>query len=620
MPHDSSFGAWLKQRRKTLDLTQDALAALLGCSTEAISKIERGDRHPSRTLAERLANVLNVVPDQRAEFLRLARMQPSASGQPVQTASRQQAPTNVPQQPVNVSQPAPILATKLYRPRLRAERVRRPRLLARLDAGLAGPVSLIAAPLGFGKTTLLAEWLSQPEQRDLPVAWLALDAGDSDPLLFLRCLIAALQTIEPAIGRNVVNLLGSGQAPPLETLLPLLLNDLVRLPDGSILVLDDYHVIDAPAVHQALAFLLDHLPPQLHLVLATRVDPPLPLARLRARGQLTELRAQDLRFTPEEAATFLREVMGLSLTAEDVAALEERTEGWVAGLQLAALSLRNRPSEQRTEFINAFTGSHRFVVDYLVDEVLARQPAHLQTFLLHTSILAQLSGPLCDAVVRGDASAEVPATEIEEQAQSQAILEQLERSNLFLVPLDDARRWYRYHHLFAQVLQERLVSSTSPEAVVTLHRRASAWFEGQGLVVEAVQHALAANDWERAARLIEQRGLELLTRGQVHTVVSWLNTLPERQARAHPYLYVIHATAFFYLNQLEAAELRLQAAEACLSADTQDTGPVSSWATRPFSAVALPYFAVILCAGCPCCSRGWRSCRQRTCMVRASPG
>lgn len=319
-------------------------------------------------------------------------------------------------------EPSPILVTKLYIPRPRAALVARPRLLARLEGGLAGPLTLVTAPAGFGKTTVLAEWL-QPKAaggriqaetsstslhpasfRLLPpsVAWLGLDAGDSDPLQFLRYLVAALQTIVPSTGRTVLNLLGSPQPPPIETLMPLLINDLVKLPEPSILVLDDYHVVEAPAVHQALAFLLEHLPPQLHLVIASRVDPPLPLSRLRARGQLTELRAHDLRFTPDEAAQFLREAMGVPATAEDVAVLEARTEGWIAGLQLAALSLRDRPSAQRTQFIDVFAGTNRFVVDYLVDEVLARQPPHLQTFLLHTSILQRLCGPLCDAVLGGD--------------------------------------------------------------------------------------------------------------------------------------------------------------------------------------------------------------------------
>ncbi|HZG66655.1 MAG TPA: hypothetical protein VEZ12_07915, partial [Herpetosiphonaceae bacterium] len=367
------------------------------------------------------------------------------------------------------------------------------------------------------------------------------------------------------------NLLRIGQAPPIETLLPLLLNDLVHLPEGSILVLDDYHVIDAPAVHQALQFLLDHLPPQLHLVIASRADPPLALSRLRARGQLTELRAHDLRFTLEEAAMFLREVMGLVLGVEEVAALEARTEGWIAGLQLAALSMQDRSGEQMATFIEAFTGSHRFVVDYLVDEVLARQPPHLQTFLLQTSILERLCGPLCGAVVLGD-EAEPPhhAARTTQQAYSQALLEELEHNNLFIVPLDDERHWYRYHHLFAQVLRERLVSGTKEDTVASLHRRAGTWFEAQGLVEEAVQHALAAQDWERAAGLIEGHGLLLMLKGHLQQVTDWLDALPDTRVRERPVLSIIRAVSFMFSNRLASVEAYLQHAERWIQPDTPD--------------------------------------------------
>ena len=575
------FGRWLKRLRADLDLSQEALADVVGCAPQTIRSLESGARRPSRDLAERLAEMLQVSPEQRADFVRLARSSTAANEQtrPQRDAMRQPASgaarsgTRAGGQGATdgeqAAQPTPILATKLYMSQVRAELVPRPRLLTRLEAGLAGPLTLLAAPAGFGKTTLLGEWLSHQEHSNRQVAWLALDAGDSDPLRFLRYLIAALQTIDLTLGRNVLALVASGQAPPLETLLPLLLNDLVTLPEGSILVLDDYHVINAPTVHQALALLLDHLPPQLHLVIATRVDPPLPLARLRARGQLAELRVDDLRFTAEEAATFLRDVMGVPLAAEDVAALDERTEGWIAGLQMAALSLRDRPSEQRTAFIDAFTGSHRFVVDYLVDEVLAHQPAHLQTFLLQTSILERLSGPLCDAVMLSNPRAE-HGDRLQEQAYSQLLLEELERANLFIVPLDDARRWYRYHHLFAQVLRQRLTSGANQEAVATLHRRASGWFEAHGLVVEAVEHALAANDSERAVRVIEAHGLLLMMGGQVHTVLGWLSTFPDRLVHTRPFLDYTYAAALFCVNQLEAAEHRLHAAEGCLATDAQD--------------------------------------------------
>ncbi|HZG66216.1 MAG TPA: hypothetical protein VEZ12_05705, partial [Herpetosiphonaceae bacterium] len=368
-------------------------------------------------------------------------------------------------------------------------------------------------------------------------------------------------------GATTLTLLRAGQAPPLETLLPLLLNDLVQLPEESILVLDDYHVIDAPAVHQALQFLLDHLPPQLHLVIASRADPPLALSRLRARGQLMELRAHDLRFTPEEAAMFLREVMGLALSVEEVAALEARTEGWIAGLQLAALSLQDRGDAQQAAFIEAFTGSHRFVVDYLVDEVLARQPPHLQTFLLQTSILERLSGPLCDAVVLGEGSEPQHAARSTQHAYSQLLLEELERGNLFIVPLDDARRWYRYHHLFAQVLRERLRSGASQDVMASLHRRASLWFEQHGLLPEAMEHVFAAQDWERAARLLEQHAEPMLMRGEFLTLHRWLQVLPREVVRRQPHLLLAHAWAQCRADprQPDAIEAMLRDAEAVLS-------------------------------------------------------
>ncbi|UCH60362.1 MAG: hypothetical protein JSV61_02505, partial [Anaerolineales bacterium] len=354
---------------------------------------------------------------------------------------------------------APILATKLYIPPPRPKTVLRPRLVEKLNAGLHHKLSLVCAPAGFGKTTLLSEWVAGCGR---PVAWLLLDEGDNDPARFLTYLIAALQTlalsdpeyhsgvegIVPHIGEGVLAVLQSAQLPPIEPLLTALLNEISTLQDNFILVLDDYHVIDAEAVDKALTFLLEHQPSQMHLVLATRADPALPLARMRGRGQLTELRISDLRFRVPEATDFLNQVMGLSLSAQDISALEERTEGWIAGLQLAAISMQG--SEDTTSFIKSFTGSHRFVMDYLVEEVLGQQPEHIQAFLLCTSILERLCGPLCDAVL-GDPS--ISGGEIAGQRN----LEYLERLNLFLVPLDSERRWYRYHHLFRDLLRQRFM-------------------------------------------------------------------------------------------------------------------------------------------------------------------
>ena len=343
----------------------------------------------------------------------------------------------------------PILATKLHIPLPRPQVVLRPRLIERLNEGLHCKLTLISASAGFGKTTLVSEWAAGCERREpkVRVAWLSLDEGDNDPTRFLTYLIAALQTIVANIGAGMLSVLQAPQPPPIESILTTLLNEITTIPDNFILVLDDYHAIDAKSIDNALTFLIEHLPPQMHLVIATREDPHLPLARLRVRGQLTELRAADLRFTPAEAAEFLNQVMGLNLSAEDIAALETRTEGWIAGLQLAALSMQGHASRDVTSFIKSFTGSHHFVLDYLVEEVLQQQTESVQTFLLRTSILDRMCGPLCDAVATHPA------------VSGQETLEYLEHANLFIVPLDNERRWYRYHHLFAELLRQRLHQS-----------------------------------------------------------------------------------------------------------------------------------------------------------------
>jgi ATP/maltotriose-dependent transcriptional regulator MalT len=349
----------------------------------------------------------------------------------------------------------PLLATKLYIPPPRPNAILRSRLIAQLNAGLHRKLTLISAPAGFGKTTLISTWIASCGR---PVAWLSLDAADSEPTRFLTYLVAALRTIAPTIGAGLSAVLQSPQPPPPEAILTALLNDIATVPDHFMLILDDYHVIDARLVDDALVFLLDHLPRQMHLVITTREDPQLPLARLRVRDQVTEVRASDLRFTPAEAAAFLKQVMDLDLAAEDVAALEERTEGWIAGLQLAALSMHGR--DDIGQFVRAFAGDNRYIVDYLAEEVLQRQPERVRSFLLQTAILERLNGPLCDAVTG--------------QEGGQAHLEALHRGNFFVVPLDDTRQWYRYHHLFADVLQTH-VRAEQPDLVATLHQRASAW-------------------------------------------------------------------------------------------------------------------------------------------------
>jgi LuxR family transcriptional regulator, maltose regulon positive regulatory protein len=439
---------------------------------------------------------------------------------------------------------ATLLTTKLHIPRPLPRVVPRPRLIERLNEGLHRKLTLVSAPAGFGKTTLVSEWVSEA---DRPIAWLSLDEGDSDPTRVLTYLVAALQTVSPNLGEGVLGALQSPQPPPIESMLTVLLNEISTLPEKFILVLDDYHLIDAKPIDDALAFLLEHLPPQVHLVIATREDPHLPLARLRARGHLTELRAADLRFTSSEAAEFLNQVMGLGLTADDIAALESRTEGWIAGLQLAALSMQGRGDVPG--FIRAFAGDDRYIVDYLIEEVLQRQPEHVRSFLLETSILDRLSGPLCDAVTGQD--------------DGKTLLETLQRGNLFVVPLDDKRRLFRYHHLFGDVLQVH-ATDEQPDQIPIRHRRASEWYERNGLPSEAIRHALAARDFERAANLIELASLEMLLSRQEETFNGWLYALPGDVVRVRPVL-----SAYFALSlvstDLEAAGPHLQNAERLLN-------------------------------------------------------
>ena len=435
----------------------------------------------------------------------------------------------------------PVLATKLYIPPPPPKAVTRPRLIERLNEGLQRKLTLIAAPAGFGKTSLLSEWLVACGR---PVAWLALDQDDHDCTRFLTYLIAALQTITPGVGQGVLEVLQSPQPPPTEWILTTLLNDITATLDHFIVVLDDYHMVDAKPVDVALTFLVEHLPPQMHLVIATREDPDLPLARLRARGQLTELRAADLRFTLSETAEFLNQGMGLSLTVEDVAALEARTEGWIAGLQLAALSMQGQ--QDMPGFVRAFAGDHRYILDYLVEEVLQRQPEPVRSFLLQTAILDRLNGSLCDAVTG--------------QEQGNARLEALERGNFFVVPLDDKRNWYRYHHLFAQVLYAHLMTE-QPAQALALHRRASEWYEQHGSAADAIRHALAGGDFERAANLIELAVPEMRRSRQEAMVLGWLKTLPDELIRCRPMLSVGYAWTLLAVGELEGVEARLRDAE-----------------------------------------------------------
>ncbi len=440
-----------------------------------------------------------------------------------------------------------MIATKLYLPPSRPGIVHRPRLIDQLNTRLHRKLTLISAPAGFGKTTLVSEWVAVCGR---PVAWLSLDEAESDIVRFLTYLVAALQTIAGPIGAMALPVLEAAQSLPVEAILTSLINDIAAVPNDFILILDDYHLVDNPAVDRALGFLLEHLPPQMHLAMTTREDPNLPLARLRVRDQLTELRAADLRFTPAEAAEFLNQVMGLVLTADEVAALENRTEGWIAGLQLAALSMKD--NRDTGGFIQAFTGDHRYIVDYLVEEVLKSRPEAIRSFLLQTSILDRLNGPLCDAVTG--------------QPGGKDRLEALQRGNFFLIPLDDRRHWYRYHHLFADVLRAHLIAER-PEQLPVLHRRASEWYEQDGSAPEAVRHALAAQDFERAAALIERALPAMRQTRQEATLLSWFQALPDELFRDRPMLSVHCVGVFLQNGQLAGVEARLRDAERWLGED-----------------------------------------------------
>ena len=447
---------------------------------------------------------------------------------------------------------SPLVETKLYVPRLRRSLVARPRLSGRLSGGSEARLTLISAPAGFGKTTLLTAWLGTAAAENRSVAWLSLDESDRRPATFWTYVITALQTAVPGVGAGVLPLLQSAQ-PPIETVLAAVLNELSAVPNDVDLVLDDYHLVDGPDLRAGMAFLLEHLPPHVHLVISSRADPLLPLARLRARGELVEVRAADLRFTPDEVAAYLNDVIGLDLAAQDIAALEGRTEGWIAALQLAALSMQGR--EDIAGFIAGFAGDDRYIVDYLVEEVLQRQTEQIRTFLLRTCLLDRLSGALCDAVTG--------------EPGGRATLESLDRANLFLVPLDDSRHWYRYHHLFAEMLQAHLLDERADE-VPELHRRASRWYEQSGQPSPAVRHALAAGDVERAADLVELAGPALRRSRQEATIRGWLDVIPEEVVRRRPVLAVGLVGALMAGGEFGGIEERLRDAERWLEPAVPD--------------------------------------------------
>jgi LuxR family transcriptional regulator, maltose regulon positive regulatory protein len=444
--------------------------------------------------------------------------------------------------------PATILTTKLHRPRPDTAWLVRSRLFDQLDAGARHRITLVSAPAGYGKTTLLAAWVDLSKQ---PAAWLSLDAADRDPARFATYLTLALQTLAPDLGSGVLRSLQSGQAPPLAALLTTLINELAAASARGVIVLDDYHLIDSADIDSALALFVEHLPPHVRVILATREDPDLPLARWRVRGQLNEIRIDDLRFSAEESGAFLDMRVAARLTDDDVRGLQQRTEGWAAGLQLASLSLQG--AQDTAGFVRSFTGSHRFVLDYLVEEVLNKQPADVQHFLLRTSVLQRMCGPLCDAVVGGTNGAHM--------------LEHLERANLFVIPLDSERRWFRYHHLFAELLQQRLASSAPADSPLL---RASAWCESQGLDLEAFEYAVAAGATEEAIRLAEGHGMPLHFRGSLGPVLRWLESLPETVVERYPALYLMHASALLFAGRLERIPDLVARCEAAFAALEHD--------------------------------------------------
>ena len=438
-----------------------------------------------------------------------------------------------------------LLQTKLFIPRPRTKLVARPRLVERLNAGIDKKLTLIAAPVGSGKTTLLSEWVSQCPRR---IAWYALEGDDNDATRFWAYFITSLQTVQPGMGENALNLLLSPQAPPITSILVSLINDLASRTGGFGVVLEDYHAIEHQAIHDTLTYLLTHLPDNVHLIITTRIDPPLPLERMRANDQMNEFRASDLRFTTDETAWFFNQAMGLNLSADDIAALEQRTEGWAAGLQIAALTIKNKGDI--AEFIRGFSGSHRHILGYLVEEVINRMPEKKLDFLLKTSILERLCGSLCDAVTDG--------------SEGQTTLQELERENLFIEALDDEGIWYRYHKLFAEVLILRL-KQVRPSLEPELHRKARKWLEENCFMHEAVAHAISAKDYELAAGLIERQLGENWLAGELGTLQGWLNEIPEEAWQSYPRLWLVRAWVEMTIGDFVTADANLRAAEKTLT-------------------------------------------------------
>ncbi len=449
-----------------------------------------------------------------------------------------------------------LLTTKLYVPRVRHSLVLRRRLIERLNEGLDRRLTLISAPAGYGKTTLVSEWVQAIGGVSPPIAiaWLSLDEDDNDPVRFLTYLVAALQMVDPNIGQTAQGMLQTPQPHPPESLLTTLINDMAAVSSPLILTLDDYHLIQTMSIHQPLAYLLEYLPPLVLLVIVTREDPPLPLSRWRARGEMLEIRQDDLRYTEEETADFLQRVMRLELTSGDITALHQRTEGWPAGLQLAALSLRGR--EDGHQLVQSVTGSHRYILDYLIDEVFRLQPADVQDFLLATSILDHFCAPLCDAVRSGESGDA-------ERGDSDEILLALEQANLFVVPLDESRQWYRYHRLFRDLLR----SQQKAPHLAPLHQRAARWYEENGFLEDALGHLLAAEDWEEAGRVIRPAAAEAIRNGRFTTLHNWLGAFPDEQVRQNSGLATLKGWSMLPMGQFQAAGTYAELARELLATD-----------------------------------------------------
>jgi len=450
----------------------------------------------------------------------------------------------------------PLLSTKLFVPPARPGLVPRPRLMERMESALSSPFTLVSAPAGFGKTTVLTQWVASKPSR--PVSWVQLDEGDNDPVRFWDYFIGALRKLRPSTGQMASAMLHAPQAYSIESVLAALINDIGEINDDFAIVLDDYHAIKAEPINNSVTFLLDHCPPKMHLMVATRVDPAIPLAHFRGKGAMVEVGADDLRFTAEEAADFLRS-QDLELREEDLSALNAKAEGWVVGLKMATMAMRGR--KDVSQFLTSFTGSQRYIMDYLMEEVLKQQPQDVHDFLLNTSVLGKLTGPLCDFLTG--------------QKNGRNMLARLEQANLFLVPLDDSRLWYRYHHLFAELLRHQLEASpgASPAG---LHQRASQWYEDNGLLDDAINHALAAGDWERSVRLLRGESEKRKNRGEIKTVMNWFEALPKDVLRSDPRLYSQYCGALVFAGQLDTADDALAYLDQKAGRDPALQGEVAS--------------------------------------------